>query len=97
VVGLSVPLILLKTALKDTLIMTFTELTSTRVVIVKGASKLDIIGRLRGFNRGIALAASCSRYNTIDGRDLITTSGLNGNRPIFSQDLLILYSLSNAI
>ena len=39
-------------ALKDTLITRFTELTSVGVSIIKGANKLEVVGRLRGFSRG---------------------------------------------
>jgi hypothetical protein len=73
------------TALKDTLITRFTELTSVGVSIIKGAGNPEVVGRLGGFGGcAIALAASFSRCNITTGRDPITTSGLKGKSPVFS-------------
>jgi hypothetical protein len=80
------------------LITRLMELTLVRVSIIKGAGKPEVVSRLEGFGRGaIALAASYSRCNITIGRALITISGSNEKRLVFSQDLLILYSLRDTI
>ena len=75
--------------LKDTLTTTLIVLISIGVSIIKGASYLDIIGRLGGFST-FGLVASSSRYNIITRSKLITTLGSNRKSPVFSYDLLIL-------
>jgi hypothetical protein len=69
--------------------MTLIVLISIGVSIIKGASYLDIVGRLGGFGT-FALAASSSRCNIITRSELITTLGSNRKSLVFSHDLLIL-------
>ena len=69
--------------------MTLIALILIGVSIIKGASYLDIVGRLGGFST-FTLATS-SRYNIITRSELIMTLGSNRKSLIFSHDLLILY------
>jgi hypothetical protein len=81
---------LLRLDLKDTLTTTLIALISIGVSIIKGASYLDIVGRLGGFST-FTLVASSSRCNIITRSELITTLGSNGKSLVFSYNLLILY------
>jgi hypothetical protein len=72
-------------------ITSFIALTLVGVSIIKGAGRLDVVGRLCGQEDGrIASDASFSLCNITVGSDPMTTSGSHGKRPVFSQDLLIL-------
>jgi hypothetical protein len=60
-------------------------LTLVGVLIIKGASYLDVVSWLKGLGKGcVPIATSFSYCNITTRSDLITTLGLNRNKLVFS-------------